>query len=138
VATGLKHGRAIVTYGYTFGTTAQRWPAIREQGLHWLSCRSRAGRRGAYEASIAGCKIHASPLLARLQREWFIGNHLDAGVVQWQNGSFPSFIRGFDSLHPLQLMVPSYEAIKQPLIALAAFNRGNKSFPDFQKTITSM
>ena len=25
-----------------------------------------------------------------------------AGVVQWQNGSFPSFIRGFDSLHPLQ------------------------------------
>ncbi len=24
-----------------------------------------------------------------------------AGVVQWQNGSFPSFIRGFDSLHPL-------------------------------------
>ncbi|CAD5372222.1 hypothetical protein RA210_U20205 [Rubrivivax sp. A210] len=27
-----------------------------------------------------------------------------AGVVQWQNGSFPSFIRGFDSLHPLQLL----------------------------------
>src|SRR4051812_44989896 len=26
-----------------------------------------------------------------------------AGVVQWQNGSFPSCIRGFDSLHPLQL-----------------------------------
>ncbi len=26
-----------------------------------------------------------------------------AGVVQWQNGSFPSFIRGFDSLHPLHL-----------------------------------
>jgi hypothetical protein len=25
----------------------------------------------------------------------------DAGVVQWQNGSFPSCIRGFDSLHPL-------------------------------------
>jgi hypothetical protein len=24
-----------------------------------------------------------------------------AGVVQWQNGSFPSCIRGFDSLHPL-------------------------------------
>ena len=24
-----------------------------------------------------------------------------AGVVQWQNGSFPSFRRGFDSLHPL-------------------------------------
>ena len=27
-----------------------------------------------------------------------------AGVVQWQNGSFPSFIRGFDSLHPLQIV----------------------------------
>ena len=26
-----------------------------------------------------------------------------AGVVQWQNGSFPSCIRGFDSLHPLTL-----------------------------------
>src|SRR6476620_7528922 len=26
----------------------------------------------------------------------------DAGVVQWQNGSFPSCIRGFDSLRPLQ------------------------------------
>ena len=25
-----------------------------------------------------------------------------AGVVQWQNTSFPSLIRGFDSLHPLQ------------------------------------
>src|SRR5688572_2788673 len=25
----------------------------------------------------------------------------EAGVVQWQNGSFPSCIRGFDSLHPL-------------------------------------
>ena len=24
-----------------------------------------------------------------------------AGVVQWQNGSFPSCTRGFDSLHPL-------------------------------------
>ena len=27
-----------------------------------------------------------------------------AGVVQWQNGSFPSFIRGFDSLHPLHFV----------------------------------
>ncbi len=26
-----------------------------------------------------------------------------AGVVQWQNESFPSFIRGFDSLRPLQI-----------------------------------
>jgi hypothetical protein len=29
-----------------------------------------------------------------------------AGVVQWQNGSFPSFIRGFDSLHPLHFDFP--------------------------------
>ena len=28
-----------------------------------------------------------------------------AGVVQWQNGSFPSFIQGFDSPHPLQVEV---------------------------------
>ena len=28
--------------------------------------------------------------------------HCAAGVVQWQNGSFPSFIQGFDSPHPLQ------------------------------------
>jgi peptidoglycan/LPS O-acetylase OafA/YrhL len=27
-----------------------------------------------------------------------------AGVVQWQNGSFPSCIRGFDSHHPLQYL----------------------------------
>ena len=26
-----------------------------------------------------------------------------AGVVQWQNGSFPSFRRGFDSPHPLAI-----------------------------------
>jgi hypothetical protein len=29
-----------------------------------------------------------------------------AGVVQWQNGSFPSCIRGFDSLRPLQVLSP--------------------------------
>jgi hypothetical protein len=32
-----------------------------------------------------------------------------AGVVQWQNGSFPSCIRGFDSLRPLQLIYDSFE-----------------------------
>ncbi len=26
-----------------------------------------------------------------------------AGVIQWQNRSFPSFLRGFDSHRPLQL-----------------------------------
>ena len=29
-----------------------------------------------------------------------------AGVVQWQNGSFPSCTRGFDSLHPLIRLLP--------------------------------
>jgi hypothetical protein len=29
--------------------------------------------------------------------------NLFAGVVQWQNGSFPSCTRGFDSPHPLFL-----------------------------------
>ena len=27
-----------------------------------------------------------------------------AGVSQWQRGSFPSLRRGFDSLHPLQIL----------------------------------
>ncbi len=35
-----------------------------------------------------------------------------AGVVQWQNGSFPSFIRGFDSLHPLQAPRPRPAAVR--------------------------
>ena len=34
----------------------------------------------------------------------------EAGVVQWQNGSFPSCIRGFDSLHPLHSFSPSDRA----------------------------
>tara|TARA_B100001059_G_scaffold109412_1_gene109363 strand:- start:127752 stop:127898 length:147 start_codon:yes stop_codon:yes gene_type:complete len=29
-----------------------------------------------------------------------------AGVVQWQNESFPSFRHGFDSRHPLQIFLP--------------------------------
>ena len=33
-----------------------------------------------------------------------------AGVVQWQNGSFPSCTRGFDSLHPLH----DVTVLKQP------------------------
>ena len=44
---------------------------------------------------------------AVLQRAWTAHwwYPSDAGVVQWQNGSFPSFIRGFDSLHPLQFFI---------------------------------
>src|SRR4051812_39888953 len=37
-----------------------------------------------------------------------------AGVVQWQNGSFPSFIRGFDSLHPLHQGVQSDPGASEP------------------------
>src|SRR5215831_1605029 len=33
--------------------------------------------------------------------------NLLAGVVQWQNGSFPSCTRGFDSPHPLFSFSPS-------------------------------
>ena len=38
---------------------------------------------------------------AKLERSGYNCRSL-AGVVQWQNESFPSFIRGFDSLRPLQ------------------------------------
>ena len=34
-----------------------------------------------------------------------------AGVVQWQNGSFPSCIRGFDSLRPLQHLAEIGETV---------------------------
>src|SRR5437879_13103564 len=38
-----------------------------------------------------------------LATKWQLKPKVDfAGVVQWQNGSFPSCIRGFDSLRPLQ------------------------------------
>ena len=57
---------------------------------------------------------HHSGTLGRRHREGYPGRvacrlarasrmPLTAGVVQWQNGSFPSFIRGFDSLHPLHV-----------------------------------
>ncbi|MDB6133058.1 MAG: hypothetical protein JWM59_1301 [Verrucomicrobiales bacterium] len=39
-----------------------------------------------------------------LQNQPFPDNLRPAGVVQWQNTSFPSLIRGFDSLHPLHLL----------------------------------
>ena len=29
-------------------------------------------------------------------------DHFYAGVAQWQSASLPSWLRGFDSLHPLQ------------------------------------
>ena len=56
-----------------------------------------------------------------------------AGVVQWQNGSFPSCIRGFDSLRPLHdrlwLRVPSAGRpvnmnLSQPDVAAARQDSG--------------
>ena len=37
-----------------------------------------------------------------------------AGVVQWQNTSFPSLIRGFDSPHPLQSLSASGSGSPDP------------------------
>ena len=51
---------------------------------------SRSSRRPQLAAAVSFCGPPAVEFPA-----W-------AGVVQWQNGSFPSCIRGFDSLHPLQ------------------------------------
>ena len=42
--------------------------------------------------SLKRCTEHTAPEYNQKQR---------AGVVQWQNGSFPSFGRGFDSHRPL-------------------------------------
>ncbi|MDM0030191.1 hypothetical protein [Variovorax saccharolyticus] len=44
-------------------------------------------------------------LFARMMRAFFfVATLSDFGVFQWQNGTFPSFMRGFDSLHSLQLL----------------------------------
>src|SRR5262249_52330729 len=43
--------------------------------------------------------------------------NLLAGVVQWQNGSFPSCTRGFDSPHPLP---PSLEAQRKTKVGASA------------------
>src|SRR5258708_19536363 len=42
-----------------------------------------------------------------------------AGVVQWQNGSFPSCIRGFDSLRPLQPCASDQRKARLPRITRA-------------------
>src|SRR5437870_1135131 len=39
-----------------------------------------------------------------------------AGVVQWQNGSFPSCTRGFDSPHPLFFIFPSKRYFKRWIV----------------------
>src|SRR5207244_11382304 len=48
-------------------------------------------------------------------RQSKIGN-LFAGVVQWQNGSFPSCTRGFDSPHPLFYLFPSKRYFKRWIV----------------------
>src|SRR5579872_6150543 len=50
-----------------------------------------------------------------------------AGVVQWQNGSFPSCIRGFDSLRPLQIASSSRSLKKSRRIGEQAAPAGGFS-----------
>ena len=45
--------------------------------------------------------------MLRPRRECLAAGGL-AGVVQWQNVSFPSSTRGFDSLHPLISLIIRY------------------------------
>jgi hypothetical protein len=42
-----------------------------------------------------------------------------AGVVQWQNGSFPSCTRGFDSLHPLRSSRHKAIEVNRPYLFVA-------------------
>ena len=61
-----------------------------------------------------------------LCRYWFFIHTVllyqgNAGVVQWQNVSFPSWTRGFDSLH---LLHGKYRGIAQLVRALASHARG--------------
>jgi hypothetical protein len=101
----------------------------RPRGSRWLASRDRQLRQQNLRVSqIAShnCArmqvVRARTLVSPLQRSFAIRSSRDrstprsalfregplpiipraAGVVQWQNGSFPSFIRGFDSLRPLQ------------------------------------
>jgi hypothetical protein len=63
----------------------------------------KAGRLPADFRVTRGLQNQSLPLeFVSHENPLFRGLH-KAGVVQWQNGSFPSFIRGFDSLHPLHI-----------------------------------
>jgi hypothetical protein len=50
-------------------------------------------------------------------------NYGNAGVVQWQNGSFPSCIRGFDSLHPLHTPEPAIERLAEAFFVVLQVNQ---------------
>jgi phenylpropionate dioxygenase-like ring-hydroxylating dioxygenase large terminal subunit len=49
-----------------------------------------------------------------------------AGVVQWQNGSFPSCIRGFDSHHPLHNLLPFAVYTQDCIVNRAITNNINR------------
>jgi Legionella pneumophila major outer membrane protein precursor len=52
-----------------------------------------------------------------------------AGVVQWQNGSFPSCIRGFDSLRPLQSSNPEkWKALRPAGVTLIGTEESRINF----------
>ena len=48
--------------------------------------------------------------------------NLLAGVVQWQNGSFPSCTRGFDSPHPLFIATIQLKVLRDWLKAGVRFD----------------
>ena len=59
--------------------------------------------RHSWGVSGAGFRPWAAPGPdASTRMPYRVNSPRNAGVVQWQNGSFPSFIQGFDSPHPLQ------------------------------------
>ena len=57
-------------------------------GRAWLNAHD---SKSCIPARVSGVRIPLSP-----------PNVYSAGVIQWQNRSFPSFLRGFDSHRPLQ------------------------------------
>ena len=65
-------------------------------GRAWLNAHD---SKSCIPARVSGVRIPLSPPSCGLRSE--AGKY--AGVIQWQNRSFPSFLRGFDSHRPLQL-----------------------------------
>ncbi len=55
-----------------------------------------------------------------------------AGVVQWQNSSFPSCIRGFDSLHPLQYLAVIHRPVLHRVLQFCSHFRSHS------KVVTGM
>src|SRR5678816_4458823 len=80
------------------------WPKDMEEFGGYVGCPSRDGRdvhgeRGLLRAYFM--PFGQPPPAIRGAAAGPVNFGLQAGVVQWENGSYPSSIRGFDSLHPL-------------------------------------